>query len=410
MALSSSGNSLYNRIKLSAMAQATLATQPLVSVVTPFYNTAPYLAQCIESVLAQSYSRFEYVLVDNCSTDGATEIAASYARADPRIRLIRCTQLLEQIPNYNRALAQISNESKYSKIVEADNHIFPDCLHQLVQAFEQSESIGLVSSYSLKGDMLYGSGYPYPLTVVSGREWAAQHLLGTHVFGSPTQVMYRSAMVRQQQPFFDESVLHADTDKCLKILEHWDFGFVHQVLSFTRTDNDSISSAVRELQDGALDRYLTERRYASIFLKGEETLLRRKAKRRYYRNLVRTALRTRGAGSAFWSFHKAGLKTLDEKLDWPYLALTMFGELLWLASNPGMTTVQAVRYLRRRRRLRDAAQSCGSDRDDLVPQAAKPSVGDLVAEASSAQDQRLTSKPEAHREAATVSDLREAAL
>src|SRR5262249_52309579 len=154
--------------------------------------------------------------------------------------------------------------------------------------------IGLVSSYSLKGDLLYGSGYPYPMTVVSGRECAAQHLLGTHVFGSPTQVMYRSAMVRQQQPFFDESVLHADTDKCLKILEHWDFGFVHQVLSFTRTDNDSISSAVRELQDGALDRYLTERRYAPIFLKGEETLLRRKAKRRYYRNLVRTALRTRG--------------------------------------------------------------------------------------------------------------------
>jgi glycosyltransferase involved in cell wall biosynthesis len=144
------------------MAQATLATRPLVSVVTPFYNTAPYLAQCIESVLAQSYSEFEYVLVDNCSTDGSGEIAENYARRDPRMRLIRCSQLLPQIPNYNRALTQISDASKYCKIVEADNHIFADCLRLMVEAFEEHESIGLVSSYWLVGNMLYGSGYPYP--------------------------------------------------------------------------------------------------------------------------------------------------------------------------------------------------------------------------------------------------------
>ena len=52
-----------------------------ISVVTPFYNTAPYLAQCIESVLAQTHRNFEYVLVDNQSTDGSAEIAASYKRA-----------------------------------------------------------------------------------------------------------------------------------------------------------------------------------------------------------------------------------------------------------------------------------------------------------------------------------------
>ena len=121
------------------MAQATSAAHPLVSVVTPFYNTAPYLAQCIESVLAQTYPHFEYILMDNCSTDGSAEIAETYARRDSRIRLIRCSEFLSQLANYNRALTQISDESEYCKIVQADDWIFPNCLQLMVQAFKQSE-------------------------------------------------------------------------------------------------------------------------------------------------------------------------------------------------------------------------------------------------------------------------------
>ncbi|MCB0227477.1 MAG: glycosyltransferase, partial [Anaerolineae bacterium] len=55
------------------------ARQPLVSVVTPVYNTDKYLADCIESVLAQSYDNWEYVIINNCSTDRSLEIAQRYA-------------------------------------------------------------------------------------------------------------------------------------------------------------------------------------------------------------------------------------------------------------------------------------------------------------------------------------------
>ena len=60
--------------------------EPLVSVVTPFYNTDRYLAECIESVLSQTYRNFEYVLVDNHSTDRSGVIAAEYARRDSKVR------------------------------------------------------------------------------------------------------------------------------------------------------------------------------------------------------------------------------------------------------------------------------------------------------------------------------------
>ena len=59
---------------------------PLVSVLTPVYNCEKYLRTCIESVLAQTYTNWEYVIVNNCSTDGTLAIAQEYAAADSRIR------------------------------------------------------------------------------------------------------------------------------------------------------------------------------------------------------------------------------------------------------------------------------------------------------------------------------------
>ena len=82
--------------------------EPLVSVVTPFYNTAEFLRECIESVLSQTYSNFEYILVDNQSTDGSAAIAAEFAARDQRIRVVRNERFVDQVPNYNGALLHVS--------------------------------------------------------------------------------------------------------------------------------------------------------------------------------------------------------------------------------------------------------------------------------------------------------------
>lgn len=65
--------------------------QPRVSVVIPVYNTAPYLGECLDSLLEQTESSWECLAVDDGSTDGSAEILADYAARDPRIRALHRT-------------------------------------------------------------------------------------------------------------------------------------------------------------------------------------------------------------------------------------------------------------------------------------------------------------------------------
>src|ERR1700690_1846534 len=124
---------------------------PLVSVLTPVYNGAEYLVQCIESVLGQTLKDFEYIIVNNCSTDGTLDIARRYAALDSRIKVHDNTEFLEVIANHNLAFSLMSPAAKYCKIVSADDYIFPDCLEKLVAFAEAHPSVGMVSSYELAG-------------------------------------------------------------------------------------------------------------------------------------------------------------------------------------------------------------------------------------------------------------------
>ena len=264
--------------------------RPRVSVVTPFYDAAPYLRECIESVLAQTEPRFEYVLLDNQSTDGSGEIAAAYAARDARIRLVTSLRHLAQIDNFNLAFEQISPESEYVKLLGADDWLYPECLERMLRVAETCESIGLVSSYRLAGTQVLNTGLlPYDRTVFPGREVCRRQLLdGGYVFGSLSSVLYRASLVRAAKPFLDPEAPHADTERAYQTLRDHDFGFVHQVLTYSRVDNASISSQIRDLETWHLERLIILERYGADFLSPDELRrCRRRCERRVHRAFVR---------------------------------------------------------------------------------------------------------------------------
>jgi glycosyltransferase involved in cell wall biosynthesis len=306
-------------------------SEPFVSVITPFYNTDAYLAECIESVLDQKYRNFEYILVDNQSTDRSREIVERYVKKDSRMRLVRTDRFLTQSQNYNFTFRQISPESRYCKMVQADDWIFPNCLTEMVALAEAHPSIGLVSSYRLEGTMVHGGGLEVTQRFLPGREAARLHFLKIPIFlfGSPTTVMYRSDIVRQSSPFFDEGQLHADTDVCYEILRHHDFGFVHQVLSYSRLDPESITGKAMQMCPRELDLVIILKRHGAAFLDPDE--YRRcldSANQWYYeavaRKWVQTKL-TRSTGGAFWDYQAKGLATVGETVRPGRLALGFLG-------------------------------------------------------------------------------------
>jgi glycosyltransferase involved in cell wall biosynthesis len=299
---------------------------PTVSVVTPFHNAAPYLRQCIESVLSQDLDEFEYVLVNNASTDGGDAIAQHYARCDPRIRVASTERLLPQIENYNRALRLVSPASRYCKMVQADDWLYPTCLSRMVDLSDQHPSIGVVSAYELQHDHVIGSHLEAGVEFVDGRTAARMYLLeDAHMFGSPSTVMYRADLVRSRPDFFDLGRLHEDTEVIFELLRRSDFGFVHQVLSFSRRQEGSISDQIKDYLTQKLDQLVVVSRFGPHFLDADElTMCWQQKRRSYYRALARRWLRDLSRRDEdFWQYQQQALALIDERIEPKRIALEL---------------------------------------------------------------------------------------
>lgn len=290
--------------------------QPLVSIVTPVYNNAPDLPECIESILAQTYQNWDYTIINNCSTDGSGEIARRYAANDHRIRVHDNKEFLRVVPNHNNALRQISPDSKYCKVVFADDWIFPRCIEEMVAVGEENPSVAIVGAYGLeevrsdgvREDVVMWTGLPYPSRRVSGREVCRRLFIrGTYVFGTSTSLLYRSSLVRNRDPFYNESNLHADSEVCIALLQEFDFGFVHQVLTFKRWHPQSLGALSLSLQTILPGRLYDLVRYGRKFLTVDEfNECVNRSLEGYYNYLAVSLIRGR-RDAKFWEFHKQKL-------------------------------------------------------------------------------------------------------
>ncbi len=329
--------------------------EPFVSVVTPAYNCGAYIAECIESVLKQTYRNFEYVIVNNCSQDDTLEIARKYAQKDSRIRVSDNTEFLGVMVNHNNAVNQMSPDSKYCKVVSGDDWIFRDCLTQMVELAEAHPGVGIVGSYSLEGKRVKFQGLDYTEKVVNGRQICRNTMLGQlpYVLGAPTSLLYRSDLVRRTKTFFPypEDAPHADVSACYQALQDSDFGFVHQILSFTRVHIHSETSA--SFKFGKTNRAVL----ADVARFGPRYLSRAELERqlrvftdKYYAWLV-AALVENSFDREFLEIQRAGLRTIGFELSTVRIMKAALMRGVEFLHDPGSTSRKISAMLKRRGKI-----------------------------------------------------------
>jgi glycosyltransferase involved in cell wall biosynthesis len=306
-----------------------------VTVLTPVYNGADYLPECIESVLGQSFTDWSYIIVDNRSTDRTLEIAHRYARADGRIRVVTNDTFLSMAGNFNRAFGLVPVDSRYVKVVCADDWIMPTCLEELVRHADRHPSVGVVVCHQQSGQRVLWRDLPPEVDFLRGREAGRLGLLkGVHVLGSPTASLYRADMIREG-PFFPNESAHSDTSACYEKLDHWDFGMVRKVLSVERLHARQISSKISEVAAGNVAYVEVFMLYGPRYLDESELSARfAEVYSEYCRGLGQGVLNLKG--KQFWDYQRSELEKLGLTIDYGLVLRGALASLLANAAKPAV--------------------------------------------------------------------------
>jgi heptose III glucuronosyltransferase len=186
-------------------------SEPLLSLVVPVYNVAPYLRQCLDSLLAQTQAVDEIIVVDDGSTDECPAILAEYASSTRQIRVVRQENGgLSAARNTGMALAT----GRYLAFVDSDDFVAPQMYERLL-AMAQADDLDVAlcnADYHFEGrepdrpiyDDEPASG------VIAGPDWLRRRLQKKRLMHMVWMHLYRREFLQQQGFAYIPRLVHED--------------------------------------------------------------------------------------------------------------------------------------------------------------------------------------------------------
>lgn len=202
---------------------------PTVSVIIPTYNRAHLLRRSINSVLEQTFTDFELIIVDDCSTDSTNELLKTYG--DPRIRYLKNSENLGAGRSRNAGVA--ASNGKYIAFQDSDDEWLPQKLEKQIAEFKKSAGLGkkpvgmvycLLLSIDLASQSQIMGGHCFNLS----DDIFASLLIGPDV-GTPTMLIERGAW-DEIGGFSDEIHCFEDWEFSLRMAEKYSVILVNEVL------------------------------------------------------------------------------------------------------------------------------------------------------------------------------------
>jgi glycosyltransferase involved in cell wall biosynthesis len=195
----------------------SLVSEPRVTVLMAVFNGASFLAEAVDSVLAQTFRDFELILINDGSQDASLEIAASYR--DPRVRLVDNKKNLGISRSLNRGLALSRGE--YVANLDADDVAFPSWLDTAVGYLDAHAEAGFVAGQAVpidsRGRTIRSARWWYPEWRLPIRKLATEWY---GIFDSPfnhSSVMYRLSAIQSVGGYAETHPLEADAELCARL-------------------------------------------------------------------------------------------------------------------------------------------------------------------------------------------------
>ncbi len=206
------------------------STSPKVSVCIPTYNYGHYLPEAIKSVLAQTFTDFELLVIDDCSADNTRETVRILMNSDSRIRFIQNEARLGFVGNFTRCIEAAIGE--YIKILCADDVLEAACLEKMVNVLDANDHVALVSCSRVLVDRALKttglSAYASKYRLLRGPDAIKRCLFSGNLIGEPTAVLFRK---RDSARGFNSGYqLLVDLEMWFHLLEKGDFAFLPEPL------------------------------------------------------------------------------------------------------------------------------------------------------------------------------------
>lgn len=206
-----------------------------ISIVLPVYNGAAYLRQALDSILVQTWSDYELIIVDDASTDESPDIIREYSEKDKRIRAFRNEKNRKLPQSLNIGFSHATGDL-YTWTSD-DNLLFPECLEHLAKVFEEHPETGLVYArqnyIDEKGTVYAERDYPDDPDDIYFKDTVGACF------------MYRKEVQETLGGYDTSKFLVEDYDFWLRAYEQFRFYYLPEVLYSYRTHKGSLTGQRR---------------------------------------------------------------------------------------------------------------------------------------------------------------------
>lgn len=205
----------------------------MISIITPSYNSSTFISKTIQSVLKQSYSDWEMIIVDDCSSDNSVEVVQLFVEKDPRISLIKLIENSGPAIARNKAIEVA--QGRYIAFLDSDDLWLPNKLEKQLSFMQENDHPFSYTAY----DKIDASGRVFGHIGVPGCVCYSD-LLKMNSIGCLTAVYDTEYFGKVAMPLIRK---RQDLGLWLKLLKKTDYAYgLNETLAQYRVHSDSISA------------------------------------------------------------------------------------------------------------------------------------------------------------------------